>query len=302
MGSVLRARKLFATLVAVPALAAAFHGAWPVAWALAGVALLANASVGAIVMAFLMGPAAWAMTTSGTFADGTAYQLRRPRYAGTGTIPSAYSVRVTPALVGMGLLEAIPESASTIHRALAGRESHRRRLPNTGCGLVRGFAVGREECRGILAVMPQAQLAQRFQLVLTRESRRRQFLDRRFRGMWRRWGRRRRKRALGRLRGLAAARRRLPWNRLRRQHRHNLADEGAAWTCRRRGQCRCRQGVLVAHLRPQPDDALLEQPVVDGVVEPESSTLRPCYRPGIHPQQIVHVHLLGSDSRLWTTS
>jgi CxxC motif-containing protein (DUF1111 family) len=50
-------------------------------------------------------------TQSGTFTDGTAYQLRRPSYAGTGNIPGRYSMRITPALVGLGLLEAIPESA-----------------------------------------------------------------------------------------------------------------------------------------------------------------------------------------------
>jgi CxxC motif-containing protein (DUF1111 family) len=48
---------------------------------------------------------------SGTFDDGTPYQLRRPTYAGTGTIPAYYSMRNTPALVGLGLLEAVPESA-----------------------------------------------------------------------------------------------------------------------------------------------------------------------------------------------
>lgn len=37
--------------------------------------------------------------------------LRRPEYAFTGATPSAYSVRISPQLVGMGLLEAIPESA-----------------------------------------------------------------------------------------------------------------------------------------------------------------------------------------------
>jgi CxxC motif-containing protein (DUF1111 family) len=49
--------------------------------------------------------------TNGTFADGTPYQLRRPRYAGTGTIPAAYSMRISPPLIGLGLLEAVPESA-----------------------------------------------------------------------------------------------------------------------------------------------------------------------------------------------
>jgi CxxC motif-containing protein (DUF1111 family) len=51
------------------------------------------------------------VTQNGNFNDGTSFQLRRPRYAGTGPIPAAYSMRITPALVGLGLLEAIPESA-----------------------------------------------------------------------------------------------------------------------------------------------------------------------------------------------
>ncbi|PTL78514.1 di-heme oxidoredictase family protein [Vitiosangium sp. GDMCC 1.1324] len=50
-------------------------------------------------------------TTSGTFGDGTAYELRRPNYTFTGTVPANYSARLTPPLVGMGLLEAIPESS-----------------------------------------------------------------------------------------------------------------------------------------------------------------------------------------------
>ena len=37
--------------------------------------------------------------------------LRRPRFAFTGTAPSHFSVRMPPALVGLGLLEAIPEDA-----------------------------------------------------------------------------------------------------------------------------------------------------------------------------------------------
>lgn len=50
-------------------------------------------------------------TTSGTFSDGTPYQLRRPTYSFTNVIPTNYSARITPQLVGMGLLEAVPESA-----------------------------------------------------------------------------------------------------------------------------------------------------------------------------------------------
>ena len=47
----------------------------------------------------------------GSYADGSAYQLRRPTYLFTGPEPSNFSLRNTPALVGMGLLEAVPESA-----------------------------------------------------------------------------------------------------------------------------------------------------------------------------------------------
>ncbi|MCE9578784.1 MAG: c-type cytochrome [Deltaproteobacteria bacterium] len=49
-------------------------------------------------------------TQTGAFADGTAYELRRPRYSGSGPIPAAYSLRATPPLIGLGLLEAVPES------------------------------------------------------------------------------------------------------------------------------------------------------------------------------------------------
>nr|MCU0794288.1 hypothetical protein [Opitutaceae bacterium] len=47
----------------------------------------------------------------GTYGDGTPYSLRRPTYAFTGVTPDFFSVRVAPALVGLGLLEAVPESA-----------------------------------------------------------------------------------------------------------------------------------------------------------------------------------------------
>ena len=52
-------------------------------------------------------------TVSGSFGDGTAYSLRQPSYAFSGTTPSHYSVRIAPNLVGMGLLEAISESSIT---------------------------------------------------------------------------------------------------------------------------------------------------------------------------------------------
>src|SRR4030095_9831690 len=37
--------------------------------------------------------------------------LRRPHYEFTGVTPDHYSVRISPQLVGLGLLEAVPESA-----------------------------------------------------------------------------------------------------------------------------------------------------------------------------------------------
>lgn len=50
-------------------------------------------------------------TSNGAFTDGTFYQLRKPAYAFSGVSPNYYSVRLSPQLVGLGLLEAIPESA-----------------------------------------------------------------------------------------------------------------------------------------------------------------------------------------------
>ena len=49
--------------------------------------------------------------TNGTYGDGTAYQLQKPNYAFTGPVPTNFSVRKTPHLVGLGLLEAVAESA-----------------------------------------------------------------------------------------------------------------------------------------------------------------------------------------------
>ena len=49
-------------------------------------------------------------TTRGTFADGTPYTLRKPRYSFQGVVPKHFSVRLTPQLVGLGLLESISES------------------------------------------------------------------------------------------------------------------------------------------------------------------------------------------------
>lgn len=48
---------------------------------------------------------------AGKFADGESYELRKPKYAFTGVTPEYFSVRLTPQLVGLGLLEAISESA-----------------------------------------------------------------------------------------------------------------------------------------------------------------------------------------------
>jgi CxxC motif-containing protein (DUF1111 family) len=56
-------------------------------------------------------------TTQGSYPDKTAYTLQKPQYALTGVdgkalaLPARMSVRASPHLVGMGLLEAVPESA-----------------------------------------------------------------------------------------------------------------------------------------------------------------------------------------------
>ena len=49
-------------------------------------------------------------TTSGQYNDGTSYSLRKPNYTFGGTTPLYFSVRLTPPLVGLGLLEAVAES------------------------------------------------------------------------------------------------------------------------------------------------------------------------------------------------
>lgn len=48
--------------------------------------------------------------TEGSYADGTPYKLRQPKYRFTGPTPTHFSVRNTPPLVGLGLLEAVPEA------------------------------------------------------------------------------------------------------------------------------------------------------------------------------------------------
>jgi CxxC motif-containing protein (DUF1111 family) len=49
-------------------------------------------------------------TIEGTFADGAAFSLRKPNYTFQGVRPEHFSVRLTPQLVGLGLLEAVRES------------------------------------------------------------------------------------------------------------------------------------------------------------------------------------------------
>ncbi len=48
-------------------------------------------------------------TIPGTYGDGTPFALRKPNYAFTTVTPAFHSVRFAPALVGLGLLEAIDE-------------------------------------------------------------------------------------------------------------------------------------------------------------------------------------------------
>lgn len=49
--------------------------------------------------------------TNGTYAAGGTYQLRQPEFQFSGIVPSYYSALISPSLVGLGLLEAIPESS-----------------------------------------------------------------------------------------------------------------------------------------------------------------------------------------------
>ena len=48
--------------------------------------------------------------SNGQYGDGTSYSLRKPNYTFQGVTPSHFSVRLTPPLVGMGLLEAVAEN------------------------------------------------------------------------------------------------------------------------------------------------------------------------------------------------
>lgn len=48
--------------------------------------------------------------TNGQYGDGSSYALRKPNYTFSGTVPSFFSVRIAPQLVGLGLLEAVSES------------------------------------------------------------------------------------------------------------------------------------------------------------------------------------------------
>jgi len=48
-------------------------------------------------------------TVEGKYADGTPYTLRKPAYVFQGVTPEVFSVRLTPQLVGLGLLEAVSE-------------------------------------------------------------------------------------------------------------------------------------------------------------------------------------------------
>jgi CxxC motif-containing protein (DUF1111 family) len=49
--------------------------------------------------------------TTGSYGDGTPYTLRKPVLEFSGVTPGFYSLRVAPQLIGLGLLEAVPESA-----------------------------------------------------------------------------------------------------------------------------------------------------------------------------------------------
>ena len=49
----------------------------------------------------------------GQYGDGAPYSLQKPNYAFQGITPAYFSARLTPPLVGMGLLEAVAESSIT---------------------------------------------------------------------------------------------------------------------------------------------------------------------------------------------
>jgi len=49
-------------------------------------------------------------TIEGAYGDGTPFTLQKPIYNFTGVVPSFYSVRIAPPIVGQGLLEAIDEN------------------------------------------------------------------------------------------------------------------------------------------------------------------------------------------------
>jgi CxxC motif-containing protein (DUF1111 family) len=70
---------------------------------------------GALQSKSVSGPAEGSATivsykeTAGEYGDGTPFTLRQPVFAFSGELPPSFSVRLTPQLVGIGLLEAIDE-------------------------------------------------------------------------------------------------------------------------------------------------------------------------------------------------
>jgi CxxC motif-containing protein (DUF1111 family) len=50
------------------------------------------------------------INSNGQYGDGASYSLRKPNYTFQGVTPSHFSVRLTPPLVGLGLLEAVAEN------------------------------------------------------------------------------------------------------------------------------------------------------------------------------------------------
>jgi CxxC motif-containing protein (DUF1111 family) len=50
-------------------------------------------------------------TINGSYASGGTYQLREPEFQFSGVVPSYFSARISPSLVGLGLLEAINENS-----------------------------------------------------------------------------------------------------------------------------------------------------------------------------------------------
>src|SRR6185503_19166670 len=75
-----------------------------------GVQMNAVASGGGLVDLGHSAKVAGFDSTTVTLADGSAVELRKPRIGFDGPAPSIFSVGAAPLIIGMGLLEAVPEA------------------------------------------------------------------------------------------------------------------------------------------------------------------------------------------------